>query len=506
VTKDPKNLENHAVQQEVRQAWRHSLVYMIGQALSRAVGFFMIPIYTRLISPADYGVLELVTICGGILSLIISFTSSETLARFFYAEKESSRRSLVASTAVIGAAVGGCLLVTLAVSCASQIGLLVFDTHDYDGLIALSFVGSWCAFLLDIGTAYLRLRYMSTHFMAAVVAQVVLTLGLNIYFVVWEELGIRGILYSNIISSLCVGGAITLPILWVAKARFSLQLFIEFVKFGVPLLPSQLGLWLGYLSNRFFLQRYASLTDVGLFSFGYNIGVLVSRFVSTPLNYFWAPRKLELLLSLSSEAPIVVSRVCIYSTILVVFVALLLSLAARDLVKIIAGAEYFRSHEIIPVIGLAIAVGSLENHVNAGMLMEKRTSLLSMCGAISLVVVLVANYMLVPLLGMWGAAIAILMSNAIRVSLVYFLSQSVYPLPFEVVRLLKVYGVALVVYGLGELFVVHDNAVIELGLRVLFACIFPLCLLVVKCAGQVEIAIVRDVLFSRKVVAMPSRG
>jgi O-antigen/teichoic acid export membrane protein len=505
VAKQSSILDGPVVQQEVGQAWRHSFVYMVGQALSRAVGFFMIPIYTRLISPADYGVLELITICGGVLGLMMAFASSEALSRFFYTESESSRKNLVVSTAVIGSAVIGIGLVFLAVSSAGPVGLLVFSTHEYDGLIALSFASAWCALLVDIGTAYLRLRYLSGKFITVVLAQVVMTLALNVYFVVWEELGIRGILYSNILSSLCVGGALTLSILWTVGVKCSPTLFLDFVKFGVPLLPSQMGLWFGYLSNRFFLQAYASLTEVGLFTFGYNLGILVSRFVSTPLNSFWAPRKLELLLSRSEEAPGLVSRVCIYSTILVVFIALLLSLTARDIVKIIAGAEYYRAHEIVPAMCLAIAIGSLENHVNAGILLKKRTGLLSLCGVLSLVAMLAANYVLVPIWGMWGAASAILVGNVLRVSLIYLSSQSIHPLPFDIVRLIKVYCVGLVLYGAGELFVVHENVVIELVLRALFACIFPLGLLAVKCAGQVEIAIARDVWFAGRAVVIPNK-
>jgi O-antigen/teichoic acid export membrane protein len=114
-----------AVGREVRQAGKHSFIYMLGQALSRAVGFFMIPIYTRLISPADYGVLELVTICGGTLALTISFASSEALSRLFYAEQEQSRRNLVVSTAVIGSAICGLALVAIAIGCLSLVPMIM---------------------------------------------------------------------------------------------------------------------------------------------------------------------------------------------------------------------------------------------------------------------------------------------------------------------------------------------------------------------------------------------
>jgi O-antigen/teichoic acid export membrane protein len=369
----------------------------------------------------------------------------------------------------------------------------------------LSFVGSWCALLLDNGTAYLRLRYFSKLFIIVVVSQLVIALASNIYFVVWEGIGIRGILYSSVISSLCVALPIAVWILRVSKARFSAKVFVAFVKFGVPLLPSQLGLSLGYLSNRFFLQRYASLTEVGLFSFGYSVGVLVSRFVSTPLNSFWAPRKLELLLGHTEEARNVVARMCTYSTMLIIFVTLLLSLTARDIVMVIAGSQYFRAHEIIPVIGLAIAIGSLENHVNAGILLEKRTALLSLCGGISLAVVLASNYMLVPLMGMMGAAIATLVGTALRVFLILGTSQRIHPLPFEIVQLLKGFCVAFFIYGFGTLFVLHENPGVEFGLRVLTGCTFPLGLIALKCVGGAEIAIVRNVLRGPTMVAVASQ-
>src|SRR4030042_1837090 len=80
---------------EALMAAKHSAIYVSGQALSRLVGFIMIPVYTRFITPGDYGTLELVYVVSGVLAMLISMGVSDSMSRFYYAEKEQRRRDLV---------------------------------------------------------------------------------------------------------------------------------------------------------------------------------------------------------------------------------------------------------------------------------------------------------------------------------------------------------------------------------------------------------------------------
>src|SRR2546422_8531297 len=91
-----------ALRKEVLSVGSHSLVYVVGQALSRAVGFFMIPVYTRYIAPSGYGAMELIDILFSAALMFLSMGIAEGMSRFYYAEKDEAGRKQVVSTAVLG--------------------------------------------------------------------------------------------------------------------------------------------------------------------------------------------------------------------------------------------------------------------------------------------------------------------------------------------------------------------------------------------------------------------
>src|SRR5438128_9354681 len=108
-----------ALRKEVVSVGKHSLVYVIGQAISRAVGFLMIPVYTSYIAPSHYGAMELIEIVTGACLVLMSMGVGDGMSRFYYAEKEEAERKRVTSTVVISLAILG-LPIALALVAAAR--------------------------------------------------------------------------------------------------------------------------------------------------------------------------------------------------------------------------------------------------------------------------------------------------------------------------------------------------------------------------------------------------
>jgi O-antigen/teichoic acid export membrane protein len=473
---------------EITVIGKHSMVYFIGQALSRAVGFFMIPVYTRFIAPSDYGIMELVGIIAGGLSILISMSVSDSLSRFYYAQREKSEQNIVVSTAIFGFAVCGIPVVMLFIYLDQFFSTLVLESTEYSLLFLIAFLTGWFGLLIDAGTSYLRICYYSKLFVITSTSQLASALCLNIYFVVFRQLGILGILYSNLITSAIFGLALSLGVIIAVKPHFSLTKFIQLVKFGLPLVPSRIGLSFGFLSNRFFLQRFATLSDLGLFSLGFNFAVIISRFINTPLNMFWGPRRLELLLSEEQNSQRIVARVCTYNVFLSIFAALILSVSIKDIIELIADPSYWGAHKIVPVIALTMVVAGLENHMNAGILISKRTSLISYFGVISLFVILAWNFFFIPVYGVWGAATANLAGNILRLILIYLTSQRLYPLPFELSRIMKLFLASFLMFAFAIVCPIKATPpLLGLLLKLIFVSLYPFLLYLLRFYDQGEI-------------------
>ncbi|MFH1919641.1 MAG: O-antigen ligase family protein [Planctomycetota bacterium] len=185
------------------------MTYVVGQALSRAVGFFMIPVYTRFISPAGYGALDLIELLASIVALTIAMGVADTMSRFYYAEKDDTRRNLIVSTIVIGLAVAAVPVVLLALGISGFLARTVLDAEQYQLCLQIGIATAWFGLLCEIGYSYLRMRYMARSFVTLTLVQLALALSLNIWFIVFLELDILGIVLSTIITQSIVGTLLT---------------------------------------------------------------------------------------------------------------------------------------------------------------------------------------------------------------------------------------------------------------------------------------------------------
>jgi len=481
-----------AIRDEVKSIGKHSMTYVVGQALSRAVGFFMLPVYTRFISPAGYGALDLIELLASIVALTIAMGVADTMSRFYYAEKDDARRNLIVSTIVIGLAVVAVPVVLLALGISGFLARTVLDAEQYQLCLQIGIATAWFGLLCEIGYSYLRMRYMARSFVTLTLVQLALALSLNIWFIVFLELDIMGIVLSTIITQSIVGTLLTVTILRNTGVRFSPGLFARAAKFGLPLVPSRIGWTAGFASNRVMLRWFGStdpavaLVQVGIFSLGSKFAVIVNRFVNVPFNSFWGPRRLELVAREDAQSRQTVARICTYATFVSMFAVLMLCAGIEPVVRIIADPRYYGAHTVVPFIALTYAGLGLEPHLTTGMLYRGKTMWLTWISVFALAIALLWNWLLIPRFGLLGAATSNLAATAVREVLIYAASQRIYRIPFELRRIATLLLTASALYLVCG-FVTFESPCATLLARGLIASTYPLMLVGVRFYEEEEL-------------------
>lgn len=417
----------------------------------------MIPVYTRFIDPANYGAMEIIEILCSVLLLTISVGASDGMSRHYYTEKDDERRNVVVSTVVIGFAFIAIPIVGLFWFSSNILSKIVLEDDSFRYILKLAFITTWFGMLCDFGYTYLRMVYRAKLFVALTTLQLFLSLSLNIWLVVYLQLNILGIFYSTIISQGIVGCILIGGILRKVGTRLSFPLFIEMFKFGMPLVPSRIGLMLGFISNRFFLRWMGAadpataLAQIGLFSLGHKFGVVVYQFVSAPLNSFWSPRRMELLLDDKQDSRETVARVCTYTTFCSIFAGLLLSSLISNVIEIMADPRYHGAHVVVPFVVLSYIALGLESHFITGILVCKKTKLTTYITFLSLFIIVAWNYVFIPRYGLIGAATSNLAGYIPRLVLIYVSSQKLYPIPYELGRLFAMLVLSIALYFTSQL-------------------------------------------------------
>jgi len=480
---------------EVLSIGKHSSVYFIGQALSRAVGFFMIPIYTRFIAPTNYGAMEIIEILAGIVSMIITMGVADGMSRFYYAEKDQTKRNQIVSTIIIGFGGLGIPIVSFFLMFSGYISVGVLDGIEYRYYLQIAIATVWFGMLCEIGYTFMMMMYMAKQFVIVTSVQLVMALSLNIWFVVFLKLNILGIFYSTLITEALTGIFLSVAIVKKVGLKFSKATLLRLMKFGLPLVPGRVGFMLGFVSNRFFLRWFTSpdpaiaFAQVGLFSLGHKFGVVINRFVNAPFNSFWGPRRLELALSDAPDSKEIISKVCTYATLCSIYASLLLSSGIENLIEIIADPAYNGAHQVVPLIAVAYVALGLETHFSTGLLYKKKTIWSTYTSVISFCVILLWNYIFVPKYGLLGAATANLVGFTVRCVIIYSVSQRFYPIPFELKRIGTIFAMSCVLYLLSRairLSSPYTTFVARVGLASLFP--FTLCVIRFYSNSEMEFA------------------
>lgn len=442
---------------------------MFGVILSRAVSFIMLPIYTHYLIPGDYGVLELLVMTSEVIAIFIGLGLPSAIFRF-YSEKESTaEKNRVISTALISGSALFFVIFGLMFINSRFFSVLLFGSDAYVHHFRVLFASMAFASSLELPLIYLRARAKSVKFVTVSLVRLVIQLSLNILFIVVLGYGVLGVLYSSLIATLVLSAYLMVGTVKDCGLGFSRGTLKELVIYGYPLIFSHLGTFILTFSDRYFIKAFFDLNEVGLYSFGYKFGILVSSLLMGPFFAHWAVEMFEIDKRADREEVFVrIFDVMFFVSLTFIFAE---SVFIKEAIKILSAPEYLQAYTVVPVICLAYYFSMLAFYVRLGIMIKKVTKFIAYSTIIAVAVNIGCNFLLIPPFGMYGAAASTLISFYIRFILVYIWSQKVYPLPYRWARLnmLLIYSALLL---LVSFLITFDNIVLGVVKDSLFLIVF----------------------------------
>ena len=484
-----------SVKKETGLLLKHSSIYGMAPAISRLLGFLMIPLYTIYLSPEDFGIMDLLYTTTSLIEMVVGIGIATGVARFYFDSEIQSERNKVISSAFIGL---GAMLVPVVglLSLGSNLfAYYIVDSKDYGGYFIIAFITMGLGMLNQVNLAYLRAEKRSLTVVISSVGQVVVTLSLNIYFIVYLEMGVAGIFWGNLIAATVVMLTLTPYVLSKVGIRFSTDVIKGLVKFGLPMIPSNIASYIVVASDRYFVKEYVSVAETGIYSLGYKFGSLINNFVTSPFNQIYAPRRLELYKK--DESHHLFGQVFTYFVITIVFVGLGISVLSRNVIHLL-DSRYWEAYQVIPLLTLGHISLSFFYHFNIGIFISKQTKYFAYINLSNAALNLALNFLLIPKYGMWGAAWATTICFTVRAALGYYYSSKFVPVVVEWRRVLTILGVAFVYYYALEPLEIGNNITSAI-VKGLICCTFPLMLWVARFFSAEEKAYAKK-LFNRYVL------
>jgi O-antigen/teichoic acid export membrane protein len=449
---------------EVKLAVKHSFIYGIGSVLLKAVGFLMLPLYTRYLTPTDYGILELLDLTMSVLGMLLSMGLSAAFLKYYGVAESSEEKKKIVSTYLFFT-VGTSFLIL-----AAGLPLVRWGTHLVLGpdvsptYLRLSLVYFGMSYIGSVPYTYLRAREQSMRLTTLDTLCGVLTLALNIFFVVALKLSILGILWSPIICGV-IRFAFCFGWMW-QDIHFNVdwKQLRQFMRFGGPLVISNLTMFALNFSDRVFLKHFQSLEVVGVYAVGYKFGYMINFLLIQQFNGMWQARMY--VIHRMPDHKRTFSQVFTFYSLVLIVAALGLALFGPEILAIMVDPRYRAGAEVVPIVSLAYVFLGIGYYLQLGMYLLGRTPLVGLASTIALVLNLAFNYFLIRSFGMIGAAWATLAGFGVLAWASYYLSERVCPLALGIGRVGKALALAIGVYGIARVLPIPSLGV-ALGLKAL---------------------------------------
>jgi O-antigen/teichoic acid export membrane protein len=450
--------------------------YTAASIVSKFIAVALLPLYTRYLTPADYGAAEVMFAAIVTASIVVRLGLIEALLRFYYKDGENPER-IVASTfaglfwfATVGA------LIALPFATPFAEALLPpknpAELGQMAELVRISIGGLWVLTMFEFMLTLFRLEERARAFFVTTILNVLVTIGLTVVLVVGAGEGARGLLVGSYAS----GAVFVLGLIVLQRRRLSLlfdrALLRRLLRFGLPTMPAEVSLYLLNFVDRIIIVRYLGLAEAGLYSlavkFAQGVNVLVRGF-----QLAWPP----LAYSIRDDGE---ARRA-YATVVTLFVggcAFVVTgmwLLSRWIVRALAAPKFFDSYEAVGLITTAVTLYAVYMVLVVILGRTGRTEFNLPATLAALAANIVLNLLLVPPLGIVGAALALVASYVVVLTLMYVFTQRLFPVPYQWARLARVVLTAAVLVGIGELAMPTSGASGLLGRIVLFAA-YPLAL------------------------------
>ena len=412
----------------------NAVLYALVLGLQRVVGVLMLPVYTHYLTPADYGVLQLLDMTGDIAAILFTAGLSGGVARLYYRAADEASRKRVLSTALLleaGLALIGSLLV---ITFAPELHRIVMRGAGSTLLLRIAAVNFSLSVLTAVPVVLLTVQHRALAYALIFSGKLILQVGLNLVFLVWMGMGVQGILMSTGISSLVFGGALAIWLLRQSGMWIDGGVFRQLLRFGLPSQVATSASFLLGFGDRFFLQRSHGEAQVGIYGLAYQFGFLVVQFSVAPFLQAWTPRRFEMASGPAPERDAENARSFFYLSLILVTVATGVGIFVRPLLGILSSEAFHSAYLYVPPILLAYVFHGWTLVAGFSIDYSGRTEYHAIAAWIAAATAVAAYALLIPPFGAMGAAFATVLGLGARLLLVLYFGARVFPLRYAWLR------------------------------------------------------------------------
>lgn len=404
---------------------KNSFIYTIGDMLPKVITFFMIPIVIKYLNTEDYGRVNIVITSMGLFSMFYILGMDGSVSRFYYKYKKEGKDKSFLGTVWLFLFLYNLSITLLLLYFGKTINSLVFKDVPFNPFFKLMIINCFLVTFTTLPMLLFRLKEQSLKFGLFNILNTIVYVCLIFYFVSYTKQGaegnIKAYVYTNLLFAL-IYFALTIKDL---SYKFSLNKLKESLLYGIPLIPHAIGGWILMMSDRWFLERYRTNAEIGVYALAYQFGILIYYLISA-INKAYVPFFFKTAEE-DKNATDIFSNILKYYSVFILTIGLGIAVFAKEIILLItSNKSYFEAYKVIPIITLAYIFEGFYYMAINSVFYAKKTHLLAITTGLTAVLDILLNYLLIPPYGIYGAAIATAGAYLFLFILTYIIAQRYY--------------------------------------------------------------------------------
>lgn len=445
---------------------KNTVLYTVGNLVISLASFLLLPLYTKYLTVADFGIVSSMQIFSSILIVFFTLSFDRSLVRVYHDYPESKKKEF-AGTIFITIILISIIVLALCFTFQNLISN-IFVSIPFHPFFSYTIVYTFFFVIVSYSQTFFQVQQKPISFLVITLSMFFLTTFLNIYYVWYLREGslgyVKGLLY---------GAAISFPIsLFLLrnelKLSYNLKMLRNAAVFCLPMCLNLLASWVLNLSDRLFIDHYFSQTEVGLYSFGYKLASVVTM-AGVAISMAYNPMFYDIVNT--QEDVIARNRIKKYNNLVVLSFGIITSMIVlwSDIIlKAFFREEYFKSLNVINLLCIGFLIAQISGLFNLMAYQKKKTGQVAIIMVFCAVSNILLNYFLIPIYGYFVAVFSTIFSNSINLILLYFLVKRNYYIPLNWKQVLII---LLVIIALTIL----SNFVLPLWLMISFKALITIC-------------------------------
>lgn len=374
-------------------------LFAIGALGSKLLLFFLIPLYTNVLTSSDYGIADLVFTISDLILPFVSLTIYNGLLRFGLIEREQNDAiNCTFLIFIIGS------LTTIAGTPFLGLYKPIAEWKWFLVLKIIATFGQSCSFII------LKIKDMNKTYAFLSILQALMLVGLNILFLVFMKLGIKGYLLSSIFSLIVA----TMIAIIKSGVHFQLNkgsinnpLLKEMILFSLPFIVNDVSWWLIHSSDKVMIEWMIGSSMLGIYTAATKVPSLINSLTSIFAQAWGIASVKEYDTTNDTNY---YSSVFKYYYMVIFFCCLVAIILSKLFMSFYVGAEFFDAWHYVPLLLVSASFAAISTYAGSLFGAVKKSEALMITTVLSAIVNIVINFLFIPIFGVWGAVCGTVMA------------------------------------------------------------------------------------------------